>query len=449
MIGTPLRKVMFVDDDADLRLSNRQTLELAGFEPVMFDNAEAALAAITPDFPGVVVSDLRMPGMDGLQLFAAIRERDPALPVLLITGHGDVATAVKAIRDGAYDFITKPYAADALLRAVTRALDQRRVELENRQLRQQAEQAAASSALIGVSPVIEHLRRTIDQVAHTDMDILIEGETGTGKTLAATLIHRASARRRNAMVTVDCGALPQAMIESELFGHVPDAFPGAHRTRIGRIEAADRGTLFLDEVDLLPLELQPKLLRACEERVIVPLGANEQRPVDFRLIAASRRPLAERAAEGAVLDTLLYRLNAIVLRIPPLRQRPDDVPILFSHFLNEAAQRLKRPVPAITDAVWRTLLGHDWPGNVRELLHFAERTVLGLEEPDNAPAMAGTAQSLAARVEQFEAEEIRRALSATRGNVAEAITLLKLPRKTFYDKVRRHNIHPRDWRTRA
>ncbi len=445
MTGRAPKAVAFIDDDADLRESNRQTLELAGFEPIMFDNAGAALARISADFAGVVVSDIRMPGIDGLQLFAALRERDPQLPVLLITGHGDVPTAVAAIRDGAYDFITKPYAADALVRSLTRALELRRVELENRELRARAERAASTSALIGVSPAIEQLRRTINQIADADVDILIEGETGTGKTLVATMIHRSSARRRHPMVTVDCGALPETVIESELFGHRPDAFPGARSTRTGKIEAADHGTLFLDEVDLLPLAAQPKLLRACAERVIVPLGANEPRAVDFRLIAASRRPLAERAAEGALLDTLLYRLNGVVLHLPPLRQRPEDIPILFTHLLDLAAERLKRPVPKVANSVWRTLHSHEWPGNVRELANYAERAVLGLGDARGQNAL-GRPRGLAEEVEHFEAQQIRQTLATTRGNVTEAIELLKLPRKTFYDKVRRHNIHPRDWR---
>ncbi len=445
MSGTPPRAVAFVDDDADLRESNRQTLELAGFEPLMFDNAEAALARVGADFAGVVVSDIRMPGMDGLQLFAVLRERDPALPVLLITGHGDVPMAVGAIREGAYDFITKPYAAEALVRSVTRALDLRRVELENRDLRAAAERAASTSALIGISPAIEQLRRTIGQIAEADVDILVEGETGTGKTLLATMIHRASARRRRPMITVDCGALPEAMIESELFGHLPEAFPGARWTRTGKIEAADHGTLFLDEVDLLPLTAQPKLLRACAERVVVPLGGNEPRKVDFRLIAASRRPLTERVAEGAMLDTLLYRLNGIVLHLPPLRQRREDIPILFAHLVDQAAERLRRDIPQINDQIWRSVHSHDWPGNVRELSNFAERTVLGLADRDNTIA-SKSPRGLAENVEQFEAQQIRNALAATRGNVTDALELLRLPRKTFYDKVRRHNIHPRDWR---
>ena len=439
------RLVAFVDDDEDMRAANRQSLELAGYEPRVFSDARAALAAIDMDFPGVVVTDLRMPGMDGLQLFAVLRERDPALPVMLITGHADVATAVAATRDGAYDFITKPYPADVLIRAVGRALDQRGVTLENRRLRMLAERAAASSALIGVSPVIEQLRRTIDQIAKTDVDILIEGETGTGKTLVASLIHRASNRGRRPIVTMDCGALPEYMIESELFGHVPDAFPGARHTRTGRIEAAEFGTLLLDQVDLMPLAAQPKLLRACEDRVIMPLGANEPRAVDFRLIAASRRPLVERVAEGELLDTLLYRLNGVVLHLPPLRRRRDDIPILFSHFIDAAAQRHKRPTPPFTNAVWQRLLTGDWPGNARELSHYAERIVLGLTEGHGqAPDPNGA--GLAERVEAFEAAQIRRTLAATGGSVAKAVVQLKLPRKTFYDKARKHNIRPQDWR---
>lgn len=445
MTEVPLLRVAFVDDDEDLRASNRQSLELAGFEPLVFADAASALAAIDADFPGVVVSDIRMPGMDGLQLFAALRDRDPALPVLLITGHGDVAMAVSAMRDGAYDFITKPYPADTLIQAVTRALDQRRVEMENRQLRALVERNAASSALIGVSPAIDQLRRTIDQIARTDVDILIEGETGTGKTHIAHLIHRASRRGSRPIATMDCGALPDHMVESELFGHVPDGFPGARYHRTGTIESAEFSTLLLDQVDMLPLAVQPKLLRVCEDRIVLPLGSSDPRSVDFRLIAASHRSLADRVAQGAMLPALLYRLNAVVLHVPPLRERRDDIPILFAHFTETHSQRHKRPIPTLTPAVWRRLMADDWPGNARELSHYAERLVLGLEDAKPSDQEAARV-SLAERVNAFEADEIRQTLAAVKGNVTKAIEQLKIPRKTFYDKAQKHGIKPGEWR---
>jgi len=442
--GAPCRAVAFVDDDADLRRANAHSLELAGHDVRLFDGAAAALKAIGPDFPGVVVSDLRMPGMDGMELFRALHEADPDLPVIFITGHGDVATAVAAIRDGAYDFITKPYPPDALLRSIARALEQRRLCLENRRLRREAERAAASSVLLGQSPAIEQLRRTIDQLGDTEVDILIEGETGTGKTLVATLLHRTSRRRGRPLATVDCGALPVSLIDSELFGHVAGAFPGAQHSRTGRIEAAEFGTLFLDEIDALPLGVQPKLLRAIEDRVITPLGANEARAVDVRVVAASTGDLRRMAAEGRFLAPLLYRLNGVVLRLPPLRERREDVPLLFDHFLQDAALRLKRDAPAMTAAHWATLADHDWPGNVRELIHYAERVVLGLDDRSLGPNADGA--TLADRVAQFEAAQLRKALADHDGRVGAAIAALGLPRKTFYDKLKRHGIDPAMWR---
>ncbi|WP_109808099.1 sigma-54-dependent transcriptional regulator [Sphingosinithalassobacter portus] len=444
-MSEPVKRVAFVDDDADMRASNAQTLELAGYQPLLFDNARSALDHLTADFPGVVVSDLRMPGMDGLQLFAALRERDPQLPVVLITGHGDVATAVRAIQDGAYDFLTKPYPADALLRAVGRAYEMRQVALENRRLRTQAEQAAGASALIGISPAIEQVRRTIAQIGPTSVDVLIEGETGTGKSLVAAMLHRASDRRRRAMVTVDCGALPDQMVEAELFGHVANAFPGARWPRIGRIEAADQGTLFLDHVDLLTQSAQPKLLRAIEAREVVPLGGNEARHLDFRMIATSRQSMADTIRKGGMIDTLRYRLNRFTIALPPLRERPEDIPLLYAHFLDECARRHGRAVPALHDADWGDMRAHDWPGNVRELMHMAERRILE-GEGALAPWSFENRPSLSDAVDAFEAQQIRSALSATRGNVSKAVDLLRIPRKTFYDKARRHGIRPSDWR---
>ncbi|MBY8828580.1 sigma-54-dependent transcriptional regulator [Hephaestia mangrovi] len=439
------RTVAFVDDDADMRRANARSLELAGHDVRLFEGAAAALKAIGPDFPGVVVSDLRMPGMDGMQLFRTLREADPDLPVILITGHGDVATAVAAIREGAYDFITKPYQPDVLLRVIVRGLEQRRLTLENRRLRRDAERAAESSVLIGQSPAIEQLRRTIDQLGDAEVDILIEGETGTGKTLVASLLHRSSRRRGRPMATVDCGALPVAVIDSELFGHVAGAFPGAQHSRTGRIEAAGLGTLFLDGIDALPLVVQPKLLRAIEDRVITPLGANDVRPIDVRIIAASTGRIEEMARSGTFLPRLLYRLNSIVLRLPPLRERREDIPLLFDNFLRDMARRHKRDVPPITEHHRDMFQHHGWFGNVRELMHYAERTVLGLERPAT-PATPGSL-SLADRVARFEAEEIRRVLAEHDGKVTAAVAAARMPRKTFYDKMRRYNIDPAKWRT--
>lgn len=441
MIFEEPRLVAFVDDDDALREANVQALQLAGYDVRPFASAEAALKAIDADFAGVVVTDIRMPGMDGRQLFRRLHERDADLPVLLITGHGDIAEAVQAMHEGAYDFLAKPYATERLVHGVSRAMEKRRLVLANRQLQALAAREEAASPLLGPSAIMERLRSTIRQVAEADVDVLIEGETGVGKEVVARALHSQSPRRRHPFVALNCAALPEGMIESELFGHELGAFNGAMRKRVGRIESAERGTLFLDEVESMPLAAQGKLLRVIEEREIAPLGTNEVRNVNLRVLASSKGDLGEAVARGEFRADLFYRLNALRIRVPALRDRREDVPVLFGHFLAEAARRFRRETPAISDAVRRRLLEHDWPGNVRELNHFAVQVALGVERPDGPePARANADESLPERVDAFEAQLIRDALSEARGDVRTALEMLKIPRKTFYDKLRRHGI---------
>ncbi|MDJ1156661.1 sigma-54 dependent transcriptional regulator [Chelatococcus sp. SYSU_G07232] len=438
-MSEPCRRVAFVDDDEDLRRANVQSLELAGFEALPFAGAEEALATVGADFPGIVVSDIRMPRMDGLQLFARLKTVDPDLPVILVTGHGDIAMAVEAMREGVYDFVAKPYAAERLVASVRRALEKRELVLENRRLRRAVERAAEDLPLIGDTPAMERLRHTIRHIADADVDVLVEGETGTGKEVVAGQLHRLSRRRDRPFVAVNCGALPESVIESELFGHEPGAFTGAQRKRIGRIEHADGGTLFLDEIESMPASLQVRLLRVLEAREVTPLGTNEVRPVDLRVVAATKVDLGDPARRADFREDLFYRLNVVTIRIPPLRERRADVPLLFAHFLTRAAERFRSEPPAVTEAVRRRLLEHDWPGNVRELAHFAERVALGLAE-DGPAARAAAGTSLPQRIEAYEAELIREALAANGGDVRSTIEALGIPRKTFYDKLARHGI---------
>jgi two-component system C4-dicarboxylate transport response regulator DctD len=430
--------VAFVDDDDDLRAANAQSLELAGFTVLAFASAGEALGAVDAGFPGVVVTDIRMPQMDGRQLFRRLKDIDADLPVILITGHADVAEAVEAMHEGAYDFVPKPYPADRLVSSVRRALEKRRLVLDNRRLAAAAERAEGAGPLIGETPAMERLRASVRHLADADVDVLIEGETGSGKGLVAAALHRASRRRARPFVAVDCAALPEAMAETELFGHEAGAFSGALRRRAGRIEAADRGTLFFDELESLPITLQGKLLRVIEEREITPVGSNEPRAVDIRIIAAAKGDLAELVDSGGFRRDLFYRLNVVSLRIPPLRERRADAPLLFGHFLAEASSRMRREPPRLTDAVRRRLLEHDWPGNVRELRHFAERVALGLDE--GAASEAAGSGILPERLERYERELICEALSAARGDVRSALAALGIPRKTFYDKLQRHQI---------
>jgi len=442
MSGEIRPKVAFVDDDETLRRANTQTLELAGFDVLAFDGAKAVLGAIDADFEGIVVTDIRMPRIDGFQLFRKLKEIDADLPVILITGHGDIAMAVEAMQEGAYDFIAKPYPADRLVQSVKRAVEKRRLVLENRELRRAAEAAEDELPLIGQTPSMERLRRTLRQIADADVDVLVAGETGSGKEVVADLLHRWSRRRTGHFVALNCGALPETVIESEFFGHEPGAFTGAQKKRIGRIEHSSGGTLFLDEIESMPPAAQVKLLRVLEKREITPLGSNEVRPLDLRVVAASKVDLGDPAARGDFREDLYYRLNVVTVSIPPLRERREDIPLLFAHFLNRAANRFHVDPPGVSDEIRRYLLAHDWPGNVRELAHFAERCALGLIETpaEKKPAGDGENLSLPQRVERYEAELIRQALAANAGDVKATIEALGIPRKTFYDKLQRHGI---------
>ncbi|RVC82871.1 sigma-54-dependent Fis family transcriptional regulator [Mesorhizobium sp. M4A.F.Ca.ET.022.05.2.1] len=436
--------VILIDDDADLLKATRQTLELAGFAVSAFSMAREALAGLDAGFAGVVVSDIRMPEIDGLQLFDHIVEVDPDIPVILVTGHGDIAMAVKAIKDGAYDFITKPFAADRLAQSVWRAAEKRRLVMENRALREAAEQAQDSLPLIGQTPAMERLRRTLRQIADTDVDVLVTGETGSGKEVVASLLHRWSRRAQGNFVALNCGTLPETVIESELFGHEAGAFTGAQKKRIGRIEHSSGGTLFLDEIESMPPSTQVQMLRVLEMREVTPLGTNEVRPVDLRVVAAAKVDLGDPGQRGAFREDLYYRLNVVTLSIPPLRERRDDVALLFGYFAERAAARFRRSMPAVPAAVTRHLREHDWPGNVRELAHFAERFVLGLEDSAGAqqpaPAESDAAMPLPERLDRYEAEIIRETLGRNDGDVRRTIEALGIPRKTFYDKLQRHGI---------
>ncbi|MFG1410728.1 sigma-54 dependent transcriptional regulator [Xanthobacter sp. VTT E-85241] len=439
--------VAFIDDDDILRAANVQALMLAGLTVAPFASGAAALEAIDAGFPGVVVSDVRMPGMDGLELFRRLRKIDPDLPVILITGHGDIAMAVDAMREGAYDFLAKPYPGERLLGAVRHAREKRRLVLENRELRRRAEAASEDLPLLGETAEMARLRQTLRQLADADVDVLVEGETGSGKEVVANALHRLSRRAARPFVAVNCGALPESVIESELFGHEAGAFTGAMKKRVGRIEHAHGGTLFLDEIEAMSPALQVKLLRVLEAREITPLGTNEVRRVDIRVVAAAKINLQALVRQGSFREDLYYRLHVATLHLPPLRERRADVALLFGHFLALACTRFQREPVQIGESVRRHLDTHDWPGNVRELVHYAERVALGLVANPVPPTGSGDRAPLPERMEAFEAGEIRAALAESCGDVQAAVKALGIPRKTFYDKLRRHGIDQAAYRT--
>lgn len=441
-----LDAVALIEDDDDFRDALAERLEVEGLSVRPYRSAEAALAEVDADFPGVVVTDLRMPGLDGRQALSRLQALDPALPVILITGHGDVAEAVAAMRDGAYDFVAKPFPFERLSESLGRALEKRALVLDNRRLAALSSEAGLELPLLGESRAIRALRATISQIADARMDVLIEGETGVGKEAVARALHNGGRRRPHPFVAVNCGALPDGLIESELFGHELGAFAGALRRRVGHVERAHNGSLFLDAVESMPPAVQVKMLRVLEEREIHPIGANEPRVVDLRVLASATGGLDQAVADGRVREDLYYRLNVVRLRVPPLRERREDIPLLFASLLARAPARPQGEVPLITDAVRARLLESDWPGNIRELAHFAQRFALGLEEAGAADQDAGQDDGLAERVARFEARVLHDALSHAAGDVVAAQRALKIPRKTLYDKLKRHGLKPADFR---
>jgi two-component system C4-dicarboxylate transport response regulator DctD len=441
-------RVLFVEDDPAVRFGGSQALSLAGIAVEAFDGAAAALPHLHPYFPGVVVTDVKMRGMSGLELLDHASRIDPALPVILITGHGDVAMAVQAMKAGAYDFIEKPFSSDYLIGVVQRALEKRRLTFEVQELRRKLEdRQGIEQTLIGPSAPMEELRRTITKLGDSCPDLLIVGETGTGKELVAQCLHQHSRLRDGRFVALNCGALPETMFESEIFGHEAGAFTGAQKRRIGKLEYAARGTLFLDEIEAMPLSMQVKLLRTVQQRQVVRLGSNELIDVEVRIVASTKADLATLSDEQKFRRDLYYRLNVVSLEIPPLRDRREDIPILFEHFLLQAAQRYRREAPIAPDGLVRRLMAYGWRGNVRELRNVADRFVLDvLGTPFRlAQGHAGASvKGLAEQVDEFERSVIVEQLRRDQGSVAAASEALAMPKKTLYDKIHKHMISP-EW----
>ncbi len=436
-------QVLLVEDDPDVRLGCEQALQLEDIPVSSVDSAEKARRRLTRDFPGIVVSDIRLPGMDGMALLKELQAIDPELPVVLITGHGDVSLAVQAMKGGAHDFIEKPFSPDYLVEVVRRALDKRRLTLEVRQLRARLESRDTLEArLIGRSPAMVKVRQLVADLGNSAADILIFGETGTGKELAARCLHEAGPRRNGNFVAINCGGLPETLFESEIFGHEAGAYTGAAKKRIGKIEHASGGTLFLDEIESMPMAMQIKLLRVLQERSLERLGSNTPIPVDCRVIAATKADLKELSDQGRFRADLYYRLNVATLPLPPLRERREDIPLLFEHFLLQAAARHERPVPAADPACMGPLLAYDWPGNVRELRNVADRCVLGIEAgvaPFAVSTPAGP-RPLAETVEAFERALIADALARNGGSLARTAEALGAAKTTLHDKIRKYRL---------
>jgi two-component system C4-dicarboxylate transport response regulator DctD len=445
--------VIFIDDEKHIRQANTQTLELADMAVSCFESAEKALPQIDKNLQGIIVCDIRLPLMDGMTFLNRVREIDQDLPVILITGHGDISTAVQAMREGAYDFIEKPYSAERLVKTVQRALEKRTLTLENRNLRRELEaQKTPGPRIIGKTQQMEQLRATIAQVADTGADVLITGETGTGKELVARSLHELSRRRTRNFVAVNCGAVSESLIESELFGHEAGSFTDARDKRIGKFEYANGGTLLLDEIESMPLHVQVHLLRILQERTVERIGSNKIIPLDLRVVAAAKADLKDLSQKGLFREDLYYRLNVVRLRLTPLRERREDIPLLFHHFILVACHRYQQEVPLPESSQLNTIMAYSWPGNVRELRNVAERYVLLGAQNDWSidkllPGSTNTApRSLARQVETFEKSLVEQALTSCNGSLKEVISLLSIPRKTLSDKMRKYGLDKSDYK---
>jgi two-component system C4-dicarboxylate transport response regulator DctD len=441
--------VLIVDDEDMVRTALEQWLRLSGFETATAANAQEALAAIDDRHPHIVLTDVRMPGLSGMDLLRTIAERGLPTEVILITGHGDVPMAVEAMRAGAFDFLQKPYVPDQLVHSISRAAEQARLKRELADLRRKLDGGAneLSTRLVGASRVMEDLRRSVLELAAIPADIILLGETGTGKEVVARCLHDFSPRAKGPFVAVNCAAIPAELIESELFGHEAGSFTGASGQRVGKFEYANGGTLLLDEIESMPMLAQAKVLRVIQERVIERLGSNKQVPLDLRIIAASKVDLNAESQAGRFRADLYYRLNMATLDLPPLRDRGDDCVILFHHFLGEAARRFGRPAPTLHPADLSALLSHTWPGNVRELKAAADRFALGLGATGRSigdilgqrlPSPSG--ESLAERLAAYERHLIETELDRNNDSIAATAEALQVPRRTLSEKMTRLGV---------
>jgi two-component system C4-dicarboxylate transport response regulator DctD len=429
-------RIAFIDDEAQLCEAAAEWLGVSGFDVKTFTDPVKAMQAINGNAFDCVVTDMRMPGASGQDVLRHFSGTDSDMLVVLLTGHGDVGMAVDAMRGGAHDFIEKPYDADHLIAVLDRAVERRRMGEELRKLRE-ATGAELDTRLVGISAPMVQLRRSIAQLADIDVDILLNGETGVGKEVVARALHDFGHRSKGQFVAINCAAVPESVFESELFGHEKGAFTGAAGNRIGKLEFARGGTVFLDEIESMPLALQAKVLRAIQERSVEPLGSNIPRDLDVRFIAATKVDLKAEIDAGRFRADLYFRLATVELAIPPLRDRREDIPLLHALFAGSAAQRFNMSLPVMPQSLLQSLLAGSWPGNVRELKAVAERFVLGLGNTKIATEKQG---SLTERVAQFEAETIAEALRECGGSSAEAAVRLAVPRRTLNEKIAKYGL---------
>ncbi len=460
-----MAKILIVDDEPDMRWLLEGIFAAQGLEVVTAEDGEAALQRVRKDAPSVILLDLKMPKIDGMEVLAQLKEIAPQVPVIVLTAYGEIPSAVQAMRLGAYDYLTKPFHNDDIVLTVRRVLALQAQPAEAKALLSQIGEGGSLGELMGPSREIQKVIQQVRQVAESTFSVLIQGETGTGKELVALAVHQQSGRRGKPFIALDCGAIPETLIESELFGYEKGAFTGADRKKEGHFQLAEGGSLFLDEIGNLSLTTQAKLLRVLQERQVHLLGGKKAVPVDVRIIAASNLPLETEIQAGRFRQDLYYRLNEFPITLPPLRERSEDILHLAKRFLEEASIQIKKPIRGFSDEAVHLLAHYHWPGNVRELKNVVRQAVLlctdsirpkhlrDLGGGDPVAPSAGepewglTGLSLRGASEKAIAEAerqvIRQALQATRGNKSEAARLLKTDYKTLHLKMKRYGIHAR------
>jgi two-component system response regulator AtoC len=451
-----MRKVLIVDDEENIRLVLQTLLRKHGYEVQAADRAERALEVVGSFAPDFILADVRMPGMSGIALCEALRARGCEASVIVMSAYGSVELALEAIKAGAYDYIAKPFKQDEVLLVLAKAEEREALRRENKALREAARQDRELTELLGQSEGIRQVLRLIDKVAEYRTTVLIQGESGTGKELVARALHRRSPRAEKPFVAINCGAIPEMLMESELFGHKRGAFTDAHSDKRGIFQEADGGTLFLDEIGELSPALQVKLLRVLQEGVMRPVGGTKDVPVDVRVVAATVRDLRKEIEAGRFRDDLYYRLNVLQITVPPLRDRVDDVPLLVDHFIRSNNARLGTRITGIDSKALKLLLAYRWPGNVRELENLVERAavlaegdVLGVEDiperlqeaPDVvARVLASGELSIKQAALVIEEALIRRALEKTRGNRTAAAKLLEISHRALLYKIKDYGL---------
>ena len=440
-------RTLLVDDDPDLLRLMSIRMKAAGFEVNAVESAEKALAKLQVVRPDVVITDLRMDGMDGLQLFRTIHDINPTIPVIILTAHGTIPEAVEATKKGVFSFLSKPFDGKELIEQVDKALQ---MSGGFKQSEQVVDNAEWRSSIITRSPLMEDILQQVRMIAQQDISVFINGPSGSGKELIADAIHKASPRRDKPFVAINCSAIPEALLESELFGHRKGSFTGAIKDHKGLFLSASGGTLLLDEIGDMPLALQSKLLRVLQESAVRPIGGNEDIDVDVRVISATHKDLDKAMADGTFREDLYYRLNVVSLELPGLSKRREDIPLLAQHFLKTIAQKTKKELSAFSDEAMELLVGAPWPGNVRQLLNVVEQvavltTTSIIPESLVQKALKNPSQKILSYAEaksRFERQYLCQLLQITSGKVSQAARLAKRNRTEFYRLLSRHNIDP-------